>query len=203
MLALLRLAVYSLLFGFLCVIFYFAARLALRAVLPLSSDFPEDLASRLQTLLPMRRREGKRRRLFLFLHDLSMTLFFFLSLIVFFYWQADGTVRLFSLLAIFLGGALARTLYRRRLKKLEDRLIFLVKYALLFVIRPYLALLLRIGGSFLAFLKKILGFFIKILKRYDTVFVSYRYKKRTLRAVASRRRAKAILLAMGGGGDEG
>ncbi len=204
MLALLRLAVSGFFFGLFEVLAYFAARLLLRAALPLTSDFPGSLAARLPTLFPVRDRGvGRGGRLFLFLRDLLLTLLAFLSLIIFLFWQADGTVRAFVLLTAFLGGLLSVKLYGRYLVHLEYRLIFLVKYPLLILIRPPLALLLRCGGFFLAFLRKILSFFIKVLKRYDTVLVSGRYKRRAVRILGGRRARREILAAIERAGGTG
>ena len=196
MLALLRLAVMGFFFGLFGVLAFFTLRFLLRTVLPLGEELPATLAARLHPLFPVRKAGGLPRRILTFFLDLSLSLAAFCAVILFLFWHADGEVRAFSLLSLFLGGLLAHRLYRRFFVLLEARLVFYVKFFLLRLIRPPLALLLRCGVFFLAFLNKILFVFIKNVKRYDTLLVSCIYLRRAARITAGRRVRREILLAI-------
>ena len=197
MLALLRLAVSAFFFGLLSCLLYFLIRLLARALLPLGGEFPPALAARLHPLFAVRERgDGRGARFFLFFRDCGLSILAFLFLILFLFWQADGTVRAFVLLAVFLGGLLSVRLYRRHLVPWEHRVIFFTKYLLLFITRPLLALLLRCGSFFLAFLRKIASFIIKILKRYDTAIVASFYRRCAVRRLLGRRMRRRLLAAL-------
>ncbi len=180
--ALLRLAVASLLFGVLLPLLS-AVPYFLRLSLTYSAEREALVAKRFPYLwqIPAYRASHVHLRVARILRDFFGTLCFALLLILFLYWQSSGSVRFFSLASIALGGLLSHRLLLPPLKRLLWRVSLLFRILLGFLLLPFsfllgktIALCRRLGA-------KVVLSVIKTLKRYDTILVSKRYYRHSIR----------------------
>ena len=173
------LAVYAFLFGAVLALALWAARCAVRLLLPLPAEIPASWRARLPAVavgsLPV-----PVARLLRFLGDFFSMLFVALALILFLFWKGDGIPRLFVLLAVAAGALALWGIGGRLLGRIELVLRFAVRYCLFWLLLPPLRLARRIGGLFLLFLKKLCHRLIKCVKRPYTNLASYWYGRRTL-----------------------
>ncbi len=186
MTALLRLFLYSFLFGISIGLFYLLFRFASSFLstrdLPLSDGRIAALPERVRVLVRQERRSRvvKGASFFVsFFGEVAFCLFAAASLAVFYYCFNDGIPRLFSLLAVLAGFVLLQKTLGRPFERLFDRLYrglyLLFLYALAYLIRPPLffafSILRRMGGWLFAVKKRLFSLALSVcspirMKRY-------------------------------------
>lgn len=181
MMALLRLAFLSVLFGGALVLLFRLLRLPLLIVSPCG--------------IRVRRGASALR----FLSDFLSALLVAISFCIFLFWQADGIPRLFVFLAAALGAYLTARPLSPLLGAVEGWLIRFVRRLAAVLLAPPLRLLLRLFSAILSVLRKIARGFIKRAKRHYTNLVSVRYRRREPKRTEGRRMRARIASALGKG----
>ncbi len=199
MMALLRLALLSFAFGVFCELCLLCLRFAFLLLFPFGEGLPHTLRERLPCSLSMPSC-GKLSlaitRLLHFFSDVAKPIFLAALYAVFLYWQADGKVRLFSILLSALGLFVTAQYFSRRMTPFLHRLVFGVWYAALFLLLPIGRLVLRLSGKVFAVLQKIFSFFIKHAKRYDTIRVAYWYRRSAIRRMRGKSLYRSLMTAL-------
>lgn len=169
MMALLRLALLSVLFGGLLVLSFRALRL------PLCLFSPRGVG------------EWRGRTALRFLSDFFLSVLVSLSFCVFLFWQADGIPRLFVFAAAALGALFVARPLAPLLDAAEGRLILLVRRFAATVLRPPLLLLIRLCYAGFSVLRKIAMRIIKRVRKHYTNLVSVGYRRREPKRTEGRR----------------
>ena len=199
MTALLRLALLSFVFGAFCDLSLLGLRFVALLLFPFSEGLPLSLRERLPWSFSLPT-GGKLSlhftRVLRFFSDVAKPIFLAALYAVFLYWQADGRVRLFSVLLSVIGFLLSARCFSRRLMPFLHRLVFWVWYVLLFLLLPIGRFLLRLLEKAFTALQKIFCFFIKYAKRYDTIRVAYRYRRRAIREMRGKRLYRRVMRAL-------